>query len=174
MLATSDALTEQLNQQVGNEMGASMQYISIAAFFDGQSLTGLARFFYAQAEEERDHAMKLVRFIVDSGVELRIPDISGPKTGFEGAEEAVGLALAWEKEVTQQIYDLVTQAREDGNLIAERFLDWFVNEQYEEVTTMSELLDVVQRAGEGNLLAVEEFLSREGKVPPAPAEGDEG
>lgn len=171
MLASSDALTEKLNQQVGNEMGASMQYISIAAFFDNQSLTGLARFFYAQAEEERDHAMRFVRFLVDAGAELAIPRIPAARTGFTSAEEAVSLALEWEKEVTGQIYDLVKIARSDGNLIAERFLDWFVNEQYEEVTTMGELLDVVRRAGEGNLLAVEEYLVREGKAR-APAGGN--
>ena len=116
MLA-SDALAEKLNQQVGNEMGASMQYISIAAYFDGQSLTGLSRFFYAQAEEERDHAMRLVRFLVDSGQELRIPDIPAARTGFGSAEEAVGLALAWEKEVTQQIYDLVGPICETGDFL---------------------------------------------------------
>ncbi len=170
MLASSDELIAGFNQQVGNEMGASMQYISIASFFDVQSLTGLARFFYAQAEEEREHAMRFVRFIVDSGSELRIPAIAAAKAGFGSAREAVGLALDWEKEVTQQIYDLVEIARGDKNFIAERFLDWFVNEQYEEVTTMGELLDVVERAGEDNLLAVEEYLAREGRVPPAPAD----
>ena len=168
MLASSEDLIGGFNQQVGNEMGASMQYISIASFFDGQSLTGLARFFYAQAEEEREHAMRFVRFIVDSGSELRIPAIAAAKTGFASAAEAVGLALSWEREVTQQIYDLVDLARRDKNFMAERFLDWFVNEQYEEVTTMGELLDVVERASETNLLAVEEYLAREGKVPPAP------
>ena len=172
MLASSENLIAGFNQQVGNEMGASMQYISIASFFDTQSLTGLARFFYAQAEEEREHGMRFVRFIVDSGSELRIPAIAAAKTGFASAQEAVGLALEWEKEVTQQIYDLVDVARADKNFMAERFLDWFVNEQYEEVTTMGELLDVVERAGEDNLLAVEEYLAREGKVPPAPAEED--
>ena len=72
MLASSENLIAGFNQQVGNEMGASMQYISIASFFDTQSLTGLSRFFYAQAEEEREHAMRFVRFVVDSGSELRI------------------------------------------------------------------------------------------------------
>lgn len=173
MLASSAELTGKLNQQVGNEMGASMQYISIAAYFDVLSLKGLARFFYAQAAEERDHAMRFVQYIVDAGSELQIPVIPEAKTGFKSAKEAVAMALDWEKEVTQQIYDLVDIARNDKNIIAERFLDWFVNEQYEEVTTMGELLDVVQRAGESNLLAVEEYLAREGKVPAAPAGGGE-
>jgi len=170
MFSSSEDLNRKLNQQVGNEMGASMQYISIAAFFDSQSLSGLARFFYAQADEERDHAMRFVRYIVDAGDQLEIPAIEAAKTGFKSAKEAVSLALAWEEEVTQQIYDLVEVARKDRNLIGERFLDWFVNEQYEEVTTMGELLGVVERAGEGNLLAVEDYLAREGKVPPPAAE----
>ncbi len=171
MLA-SDELIAALNQQVGNEMGASMQYIQIASHFDRQSLTGLSRFFYAQSEEEREHAMKFVKFIVDADGQLAIPEIPAPKASFASAKEAAEAALAWEKEVTQQIYDLVGIARKDNNLIAQRFLDWFVDEQFEEVTTMSEMLDVVERAGEQNLLAVEEFLAREGKAPPQPEGSD--
>jgi len=169
-MQTSSRLNQALNQQVGNEMGASLQYIAIAAHFDAQSLTGLARFFYRQAEEEREHAMKFVHYVVDSGGELEIPAVPAPKSSFTSAKEAVELALAWEREVTQQIYGLVEIATEESNYIAIRFLDWFVNEQFEEVTTMGEMLDVVTRAGEENLLAVEEFLAREGKVPQAQPE----
>lgn len=171
-MQTSAQLNQALNQQIGNEMGASLQYISIAAHFDSQSLTGLARFFYRQAEEEREHAMKFVHYIVDSGGDLEIPPVAAPKSTFASAHEAVALALEWEREVTQQIYRLVDIAKEDSNYFAIRFLDWFVNEQFEEVTSMDEMLDVVDRAGEENLLAVEEFLAREGKVPESPPEGE--
>jgi ferritin len=171
-MQTSEKLNGALNQQVGNEMGASLQYISIASYFDTQSLVGLARFFYRQADEERDHAMRLVHFVVDSDGALRIPEVPAPQSDFQSAKEAVELALDWEKEVTQQIYGLVEIAKEDSNYIALRFLDWFVNEQFEEVTTMGELLEVVKRAGEENLLAVEEYLAREGKLPEPPAEGE--
>ena len=171
-MQTSEKLNSALNQQVGNEMGASLQYISIAAHFDSQSLTGLARFFYRQAEEEREHAMKFVHYVVDSGGKLEIPAVAAPQASFASAREAVALALDWEREVTQQIYGLVDIAKEDSNYIAIRFLDWFVNEQFEEVTSMGEMLDVVERAGEDNLLAVEEFLAREGKVP-EPGPNDE-
>ena len=171
-MQTSENLNQALNEQVGNEMGASLQYISIAAHFDSQSLTGLARFFYRQAEEEREHAMKIVHYVVDSGGSLKIPSIAAPQASFESAREAVALALEWEREVTQQIYRLVDIAKDDSNYIAIRFLDWFVNEQFEEVTSMGEMLDVVERAGEANLLAVEEFLAREGKVPDAPLQDE--
>ena len=70
-------------------------------------------------------------------------------------------SLKWEKEVTEQIYSLVDQAQTDRNYIALRFLDWFVTEQLEEVSTMESLLSVIRRAGENRLLLVEDYLSRE-------------
>ena len=166
----SQKLFDAFNQQVGNEMGASMQYIQIAAYFDGEGLGGLARFFYRQSDEEREHAMKFVNFVVDAGGPLQIPQIAAPRSDFGSAADAVRAALDWEKEVTAQIYALVDIGKQESNYIALRFLDWFVDEQFEEVTTMEELLQVVERAGDDNLLAVEEYLSREGMLPERPAE----
>ena len=163
MLA-SEKLLSAVNQQIGNEFGASLQYVAIAAHFESQALTGLARFFFRQADEERDHAMKFVRFVVDADGQLEIPAIPAPKSKFESAQEAVSLALNWEEEVTKQIYGLVDIAKGDSNYIAIRFLDWFVNEQFEEVNTMNSLLQVVERAGEDGLLFVEEYLAREGET----------
>lgn len=163
VLAMSDDLLRAMNAQVGAELGASVQYVLLAAYFDGRGLPGLARFFYAQADEERDHALRFARFVVDSGARLRIPAIPEQKTGFGSAAEAVGLALAWEEDVTRRICALVDQAKRDPHPIAERFLDWFVNEQHEEVTSMQALLDVVEHAGEDDLLAVEDHLAREGR-----------
>lgn len=165
VLALSGPLLEAMNQQVANELGASVQYVLVASYFDGRSLSRLGRFFHAQADEEREHAMRFARFVVDSGARLRIPAIPEQKSGFASAADAVGLAVAWEEEVTRQIFALVDRARRDRHMIAERFLDWFVDEQHEEVTTMRELLDVVEHAGEDDLLAVEERMAREGGPP---------
>lgn len=161
-MLTSEKLLAALNQQIGNEFGASLQYVAIASYFDAEALTGLARFFYRQADEERDHAMKFVRFVVDAEGTVEIPPIEAPQAGFQSAREAVKLALESEERVTRQIYGLVDIAKEDSNYIAIRFLDWFVDEQFEEVNTMGQLLQVVERAGEDSLLLVEEFLAREG------------
>jgi len=168
MLASQN-LIDALNEQIGREMGASLQYVNIAAYFDGESLAQLAAFFYRQGEEERQHAMKFVSFVVDAGGAVAVPAIPAAKSGFTSAEEAVALSLAWEEEVTRQIYALVELARAESNYIALRFLDWFVNEQLEEVTTMGDLLSVVRRAGEANLLQVEDYLARQG-IGPAEAE----
>ncbi|HSS77332.1 MAG TPA: ferritin [Thermoanaerobaculia bacterium] len=174
MLA-SDQLIQAFNQQIGNEMGASMQYIAIASYFDSETLPQLAKFFYRQSEEERTHAMRFVKFINDVGGKVRIPDLPAPISDFASAEEAVGKALSWEEEVTRQIYDLVEIAKTDRNYVGIRFLDWFVAEQLDEVTSMNDLLSVIRRAGQDRLLFVEEYLVRQGggglESPAAPSEG---
>ncbi len=161
MLA-SDNLITKLNEQVGNELGASHQYLSIASYFDRENLPELSRFFFRQAEEEREHALRFVGFINDLGGLLEVPAVPAPKADYASAVEAVQLALDWEHEVTEQVYALVEVAKADNNLIAQSFLDWFVNEQLEEVNTMSTLLGIIQRAGEDRLLHVEDYLAREG------------
>lgn len=174
MLA-SDKLIQAFNQQIGNEMGASMQYIAIASYFDSETLPQLARFFYRQSEEERTHAMRFVKFINDVGGKVQIPALPAPKADFGTADEAVAKALEWEEEVTRQIYDLVEIARADRNYVGIRFLDWFVEEQLEEVTSMNDLLSVIRRAGPDRLLFVEEYLSRQGRAgleSPAAPSGD--
>jgi ferritin len=163
MLA-SDKLIQAFNEQIGNEMGASMQYIAIASYFDSETLPQLAKFFYVQSEEERTHAMRFVKFINDVGGRVVIPTLPAPQADFTSAEDAVGKALSWEEEVTRQIYDLVEVAKADKNYVGIRFLDWFVEEQLEEVTTMNDLLAVIRRAGPDRLLYVEEYLSRQGRA----------
>lgn len=161
-MVSSQQLIGAFNRQVGNEMSASLMYVSIAAYFDSEDLEQLASFFYRQAEEEREHAMKFVKYVVDSGGRLEIPAMPASSAEFDTAEAAVERALHSEETVTRQIYDLVEIAQADKDHIAQRFLDWFVNEQFEEVSTMNALLSVVRRAGEGNLLQVEDYLARTG------------
>ena len=166
----SKKLNETLNAQVGNEFGASMQYLHIAAHFEAMSLTNFAQFFFMQAQEERDHAMKLLNFILETGSPLQIPAIPQQKADFASAEEAVAAALEWEKEVTKQIYNLVDIAVADKDYISQRFLDWFVTEQLEEISSMSTLLDKVKMAGEKGLLMLDgHVLSLRG---PAAGEGE--
>ena len=161
MLA-SQKIIDAFNEQIGNEFGAANQYIAIASYFADENLEELSQFFMKQGEEERAHGMKFVKFILDVGGKLEIPAIEAPRSDFKSAEEAVQASLTWEQEVTQMIYGLVDLCREESNHIALRFLDWFVTEQLEEVTLMDNLLGVVRRAGEDNLLYVEDYLARHG------------
>lgn len=161
MLASQD-IVDAFNAQIGRELGASNQYISIASFFAEENLEQLSSFFFRQADEERDHAMRFVKFILDVEGKVVLPAIPAPPSNFKSAHEAVKAALDWEQEVTEQIYSLVELCQKERNHIALRFLDWFVNEQLEEVTSMSALLGVVERAGDDNLLYVEDYLVRHG------------
>lgn len=158
----SDTLAKEINAQVGRELGASNQYINIAAYFDSDSLPELAAFFYRQADEERMHAMKFVHYIVEAGGQVAVPAVDQPLAKIESAEHAAQLSLDWELEVTRQINHLMEIAVGEQDFIAQDFLRWFVNEQLEEVSTMDELLSVIRRAGEGGLLLVEDYLVRRG------------
>ena len=157
MLISRDLATA-FNQQIGNEFGASMQYVSIAAHFQQRQLTLLAKLFMDQAEEERMHAMKFVKYMLDTKGELLIPAIAAPKASFKSAEDAVAAALAWEQDVTKQIGQLMDIAVKESDYLAQSFLQWFIDEQLEEVVKMDRLLGVVRQAGEKNLIMVEAYL----------------
>ena len=161
MLA-SQKIIDAFNAQIGKELGASHQYIAIASYFDHENLDQLSQFFFRQGDEERQHAMKFVRFVLDVGGKVEIPAVPAPTSTFATAREAVAASLVCNDTVTAQIYTLVELSQAERNHITTRFLDWFVDEQLEEVTLMGTLLGVVERAGEDNLLFVEDYLLRHG------------
>jgi ferritin len=148
-----------LNDQIAREFAASQQYIAIAAFFDAETLRQLAAHFYRQAVEERNHAMIIVQYLLDAGESVVIPGVEAPRGEFADAADAIRLARDQEQEVTSQIVELAKLAREEGDLVGEQFLHWFLQEQREEVASMSALLAVVERAGD-NVLLAEEYLTR--------------
>lgn len=150
-----------VNEQIGREFAASQQYVAIAVYYDAEALHQLASHFYRQAVEERNHAMMLVQYLLDAGEDVVVPGVEAPQTSFADAVAPVQLALEQEKRVTNQIAALVNLARDEGELVGEQFLHWFLQEQREEVASMSDLLAVVER-GRDNLLQVEEYLSRQG------------
>ncbi len=156
----SPALEAAINAQVGREFGASLQYVNIATYFDTQSLPELAAFFYRQAEEEKMHAMKFVHYVVEAGGLVAIPAIDAPQHEFSSADTAVQAAVNWELDVTRHINDLMDLAVDEKDHIAQSFLQWFVSEQLEEVSTMTTLRDIIRRAGD-NLLFVEDYLARQ-------------
>lgn len=158
----SPELNKAFNEEIGRELFASHQYIAIASYFDGRALKKLAALFFKQSEEEREHAMKFVEYLNDVNGRVEVPAIEAPKNDFQSAEEAVSLALQWELDVTKHINDLMTMAIEQKDYAAQEFLDWFVKEQVEEVSTMQDLLQIVQQVGEHYLIMVEAYLSHGG------------
>jgi ferritin len=154
------AFVDKLNEQIGNEFGASQQYVAAAVYYDGETLPRLAAFFYAQALEERNHAMMMVRYLLDADAEVVIPGIDAPRSSFPDIVDPVRVALEQEKRVSDQINALAALARQAGDYSSEQFMQWFIKEQVEEVASMSDLLRVVQRSRENPMFA-EDFLARE-------------
>jgi ferritin len=159
---------EAMNNQIQSEFTASAQYVAIAVYFDEEGLPELANFFYRQAEEERTHAMKFVHFLLEAGAKPLIPSVPNLRNEFGSPADAVGFALEQEKHVTNQINTLVGIAQTEGDHTSHNFLQWFVTEQVEEVSTMTSLLQTIQHAGP-SLLLVEDYVRRH-----AAADGAEG
>jgi ferritin len=134
-------------------------------------LNELAAHFFNQADEERQHAMLFVNFVLDAGGKVKIPDLPAPKQSFRSAEDAVRLSLIQEQKVTDLINGLVELANKESDHITRSRLNWFVDEQLEEVSSMDNLLKIIQRAGEQNLLYVEDHLARRKAKP---SEGEAG
>jgi len=149
-----------LNEQIANEFAAHQQYIGAAVYYDSETLPRLAAFFYRQAAEERNHAMMMVQYLLDTNEEVQIPDIEAKRTSFDDAVAPVRMALEQEERVGEEINALFKLARDNGEYRAEQFMQWFVKEQVEEVATMTDLLTVVDRSSDNPLL-VEEYLARE-------------
>jgi bacterioferritin B len=158
---------ERLNAQVANEFAAEQQYIANAVYFDGQTLPRLAAFFYAQAVEERNHAMMMVRYLIDSDAQVLIPAVAAPETEFADIVAPVALALEQEKRVSDQIGAMASVARDENDYPSEQFVQWFLKEQVEEVAPMSSLLAVVERSSETPMV-IEDYLVREQSRPEAP------
>jgi ferritin len=160
-MAETTSFHEALNAHIAREFAAEQQYIAIAVYFDDQTLPQLAAHFYRQAIEERNHAMMIVKYLLDRNQTVTIPGVDAPRNEFANAVEPVALALNQEQTVTKQISTLMGMARAESDYVAEEFLQWFLKEQLEEESSMSDLLDTVRRASETNILLAEGFLARE-------------
>jgi len=154
------SFADALNEQIANEFGASQQYVGAAVYYDAETLPRLASFFYRQALEEREHAMIMIRFLLDTDEQVHIPDIKSQETSYGDGVSPVRMALEQEKRVSDEIFALFELAREVKDYRAEQFLQWFVKEQVEEVALMGDLLNVVERSKD-NLLLAEDYIARE-------------
>ena len=114
----SKELENAINQQIGSEFQAKLQYLNIAAYFDEGDLPQLSTFFYQQAQDEDMHAMKFLHYLVDASGTVEIPAVKKPEFTFDSAETAVHLALQNEIRVTGQINTLMDLAIEEKDHIA--------------------------------------------------------
>ena len=155
------SFAQALNDHVPNEFAASQAYLAAAIYYENLTMPRMAAFFYRQSVEERNHAMMIIRYLLDIEAEATIPGVAAPNVTFSDIVDPVRMSLAQEKKVTQQFNELTSIARAANDFQGEQFLQWFLKEQVEEVSLMSDLLTVVERARDMPL-EIEEFLAREG------------
>ena len=156
----AERFVEALNDQVANEFAASHQYVAIGAHYESQTLPQLARFFYAQAVEERGHAMMMIKYLIDTDSPVKLREIAAPALDFGDHISPIRMALEQERKVSGQISELFAVAREEHDYLSEQFVQWFLREQVEEEATMVELLEVAERVRDQPMI-LEEYIARE-------------
>jgi ferritin len=152
--------TDQLNTQIGYELAAHNQYLACAIYYDDQTMPQMAAFFYAQALEERNHALMMVQYLLDTDTAVKLPGVDAPVSDFADVVAPVALALDQEQRVSEQINALLKIARDEGDFASEQFMQWFIKEQVEEVATMTDLLAVATRCRD-DFEDIEEYVARE-------------
>jgi ferritin len=156
----SEKMNQALNRQVTNEFGASHTYLAMACTFHETGLKVFAKRFFQQAEEERQHALKIMKYIEDVGGKITLDGVAKPENAGKSAVAIIEAAVQAERNVTAQVNELVALSETEKDYATRSFLQWFVNEQVEEVSSMLDLLQLVTMAGEKNLLYVESRLAQ--------------
>jgi len=159
MMIISAKMQDALNAQIGMEFSASIKYDAMASYFEAEALPVLAKHFFKQATEEREHAHRFMKFLLDTGGRVRIPAIAAPPHTYKTAAEAAQTALDSEAVVTKSINALMYLAIAEKDHASAAMLQWFVTEQVEEMSFADQLLRIIQRAGEKNMLLVEDYLA---------------
>ena len=148
-----------LNHQVGLEYEASIKYDAIGCYFTLEELPQLAKFFFQQSTEERGHAHKLLKYILDRDGDVKIPSIPAPPSTFASNVDAVRAALESEMKVTKAIHSLYETALGEKDHATAIMLQWFITEQVEEEQKVRQLLKFVERGKESGMLTVEDYLA---------------
>ncbi|MFQ3549143.1 MAG: ferritin [Armatimonadota bacterium] len=156
----SQKMNDALNDQINAEQYSSHLYLAMAAAFEKMNLKVFAQRFYMQAEEETTHAMKFFKYIVDQGGDVCLKQINAPEGKFDSVKDIITEARDHEIKVTKMINSLAELAEKEKDYATRSFLQWFIDEQVEEVASMEELLALVEMAGPKQMLYLESRLYR--------------
>jgi ferritin len=144
----SQALQNGFNDQIQKEFYSSYLYLAMAAHFESVNLPGFASWMKKQADEERSHGMRLWEHMYDRGGKVELEAIEQPPAAFGKPLEVFQQVLAHEQKVTASINALYALALKEGDVAAQIFLQWFVNEQVEEEKNASELIEQLKMSGD--------------------------
>ncbi len=144
----SNKLEIAINEQINAEFWSAYLYLSMSVHFANKGLPGFANWFKVQFQEEQDHAMKLINYLISKGNKVSLTPIKEVETSWESLLAAFEDTLKHEKVVTGMINNLVSIARSEDDYATENILQWFVTEQVEEEETAQEMIDSLKLIGD--------------------------
>ncbi len=144
----SQKIEEKLNVQIGREAASSQLYLSMASWAEVEGFEGVAEFLYRQSDEERDHMLKLIKFVNERGGKAIVPALEKPPAKFVSMRSVFEDLLAHEREITNAINELVFITLEEKDYTTHRFLQWYVEEQLEEEALAQTILDKLKLIGD--------------------------
>ena len=164
MTTIGKPMQDALNEQINKEFFSSYLYLSMAAYFEDKNLTGFAHWMQLQADEEREHAMKFYKYILDSGGRVQLKAIDAPATDWKSNLEVAEQVAEHEAKVTASIHHLYELALNEKDYAAQVMLQWFITEQVEEEKNATELvakLRLIEERGTA-VLMLDHRLSKRG------------
>lgn len=158
----SNKMEKALNEQLNAELFSSYLYLSMAAHFESNNWRGFAHWMKKQSEEEYGHAMKFFGYINEVGKKVTLDKIEKPKLEWNSPLEAFEEALKHEEYITKRINDLVNLAVEEKDHATNNFLQWFVKEQVEEVSSVQKIVETIKLIGDhtGSLFMLDHELGK--------------
>jgi ferritin len=148
------------NRQVEREGYSSNLYLAMASWAENQGLAGVAEWFYAQADEERVHMLKFIRYINERGGKAIVPTFEKPPVDFKNVEEAFNEVLKHEQFITASINEIVGLTLEEKDYNTNHFLQWFVMEQNEEEASAQAIIDKLKLGGKNHLYVFDKDIMR--------------
>lgn len=143
-----DKIIESLNHQLNSELYSSYLYLSMAAYFENENLSGFSHWMRMQSQEEYGHAMKFYGYILEVGGKVNLQKIEAPKASWKSGQDIFEETLKHEQEVTKSIYDIVDLTVSEKDHATNIFLQWFVTEQVEEESTADKILNKIKLLGD--------------------------
>ncbi len=140
-------LEKALNNQVKIEAESSQAYLAMASWAECNGLNGTAMFLYEHSDEERQHMLKLVKFINERGGKAIIPQLSKPTTSFKGVKDIFTALLNHEVNVTKDINEVVDVCLKEKDYTTHNFMQWYVSEQIEEEALARNIMDKIELIG---------------------------
>lgn len=149
-MAMNQRMEAALNEQIKWELYSSYLYLSMSSWYESIGLKGFAQWEYVQAQEEKDHAMKIFKYVISRGGRVKLLPIDAPPTEWNSPLEAFTHSLEHEQNVTRMINDLVDIAIEERDHATNNMLQWFVDEQIEEEDDAGQVVDQLKKIEESD------------------------